>query len=144
MLLVGQICFSVQFGFHYGGFRIFVQNNTFNNELQGHPRVLYYWYIFIDVSGYFIVNYDEKNWMALAYNIMELPPLTRAQLISDSMDLARANVIGYDIPLKMIARMAVQDSNIMIIPTIVALNKLKFLNDILIETPAYGLFEVSN
>lgn len=75
---------------------------------------------------------------------MDLPPLTRAQLISDAMDLARANIISYDIPLKMIAKMASKDRDIMIIPTITALNKLQFLNDILQNTPAFGLFEVSN
>lgn len=75
---------------------------------------------------------------------MDLPPLTRAQLISHSMDLARANLLTYDIPLKMIAKMAVRDENIMKIPTITALNKLQFLSDILSNTPAFGLFEVSN
>lgn len=74
---------------------------------------------------------------------MAFPPLTRAQLISDSMDLARANLLTYDIPLKMIAKMAVEDVNIMVIPTIIAFNKLQFLSDILSNTPAFGLFEVS-
>ncbi|CAH1972425.1 unnamed protein product [Acanthoscelides obtectus] len=72
---------------------------------------------------------------------MNLPPLTRAQLISDSMDLARASLISYDIPLRMIARMATQDKMIMIIPTLATFEKLKFLNNILYTTPAFGLFE---
>lgn len=73
---------------------------------------------------------------------MTFPAIIRAQLISDSMDLARANLLSYDIPLRMLAKMAVQDGNIMIIPTIMAFDKLQFLNDILYNTAAYGLFEV--
>jgi len=50
------------------------------------------------------VNYDEHNWRQLIDNLMEFTPLTWAQLISDSMDLARANQLDYDIPLRMIAK----------------------------------------
>ncbi|KAJ8921422.1 hypothetical protein NQ315_003040 [Exocentrus adspersus] len=100
------------------------------------------WYLLnLNQTGYYIVNYDEKNWKALIQNIMDLPTLTRAQLISDSMELARANMLDYDIPLRMIARMAVQDTNIMFVPTWVAFKKLKFLSDILSATPAFGHFE---
>lgn len=74
---------------------------------------------------------------------MDLPPIIRAQLISDSMELARANLLDYDIPLRMIARMAVQDRSIMLVPTLIAFKKLKFLSDILSATPAFGYFEVS-
>lgn len=73
---------------------------------------------------------------------MELPPIIRAQLISDSMELARANVLDYDIPLRLIARMALQDSSIMFVPTLIAFKKLKFLSDILSSSPAFGHFEV--
>lgn len=92
--------------------------------------------------GYFIVNYDEKNWRALIEHIMDFPPIIRAQLISDSMELARANVLDYDIPLRLIARMAVRDNDIMFVPTLIAFKKLKFLSDILSQTPAFGHFEV--
>lgn len=89
------------------------------------------------------MNYDEKNWNSLTNKIMDLSALTRAQLVSDSMDLARANLLSYDIPLKMIAKMAVNDHNIMVIPTIAALEKLQFLSDMLLNTPAFRLFEVN-
>ncbi|XP_018579251.1 aminopeptidase N isoform X2 [Anoplophora glabripennis] len=100
------------------------------------------WYLLnLNQTGYFIVNYDEKNWKSLIDHIMDLPPIIRAQLISDSMELARANVLDYDIPLRMIARMAVQDRSIMFVPTLIAFKKLKFLSDILSATPAFGHFE---
>ncbi|XP_056640007.1 aminopeptidase N-like isoform X2 [Diorhabda sublineata] len=100
------------------------------------------WYLLnLYQTGYFVVNYDERNWMNLIDNIMVLPTTIRAQLIADSMDLARANLISYDIPLKMIARMAVNDKDIMFVPTAIAFEKLRYLSDILSSTPAFGLFE---
>ncbi|KAJ8960400.1 hypothetical protein NQ318_013680 [Aromia moschata] len=101
------------------------------------------WYLLnINQTGYFIVNYDEKNWRALSENIMTFPPNVRAQLIGDSMDLAKANLLGYEIPLQMIAKMAIYDSDIAPVPTTVALNKLKFLDEMLSGTSAFGNFEV--
>ncbi|XP_050507051.1 aminopeptidase N-like isoform X3 [Diabrotica virgifera virgifera] len=100
------------------------------------------WYLLnLNQTGYFIVNYDERNWMSLVEAIMEVPTSIRAQLISDSMDLARANIISYDIPLRMIAKMAIRDNNIMFVPTAIAFEKLKYLSDILSSTPAFGFFE---
>ncbi|CAG9861766.1 unnamed protein product [Phyllotreta striolata] len=100
------------------------------------------WYLLnLEQTGYFIVNYDADNWRKLAGDIMKMPPLVRAQLISDSMDLARAGLLVYDVPLMMIANMAIQDDNIMYIPTKVTFAKLKYLSDILSDTPAFGLFE---
>lgn len=58
------------------------------------------------------------------------------------MDLARANLLDYDIPLRMIGKMAANDQNIMFVPTSVAFKKLEFLSDILSNTAAFGLFEV--
>ncbi|KAF2886012.1 hypothetical protein ILUMI_20161, partial [Ignelater luminosus] len=61
-----------------------------------------WWLLNVLQTGYYIVNYDEQNWKALVENIMVFPPVTRVQLISDSMDLARANLLDYDIPLRML------------------------------------------
>ncbi|XP_030759010.1 aminopeptidase N-like isoform X1 [Sitophilus oryzae] len=100
------------------------------------------WYLLnLNYTGYYLVNYDEKNWKRLSERIMAVPALARAQLITDAMDLARASQLDYEIPLRMIARMAVQDEQIMFIPTAVAFDKLSFLSDILYDTPAFGLFE---
>ncbi|XP_045467172.1 aminopeptidase N-like isoform X3 [Harmonia axyridis] len=101
-----------------------------------------HWYIInVNQTGYYMVNYDEKIWHALIKDIMNVPPLTRAQLIGDSMELAKANLLDYDIPLRLIANMAINDKMIMFIPTLVAFNKLSFLSDMLVNTPAFGLFE---
>lgn len=72
---------------------------------------------------------------------MNFPPLTRAQLISDSMDLARANLLDYDIPLKLIQRMALQDKVIWFVPTLIAFNKLQYVSDMIADTSMFELFE---
>ncbi|RZB41451.1 aminopeptidase N, partial [Asbolus verrucosus] len=100
------------------------------------------WYLInINQTGYYIVNYDESNWRKLTENIMNFPPLIRGQLISDSMDLARANLLDYDIPLKLLSRMAIRDSAIMFIPITITFKKLEYLSDVLANTPVFGLFE---
>ncbi|KAL1506799.1 hypothetical protein ABEB36_006093 [Hypothenemus hampei] len=100
------------------------------------------WYLLnLNQTGYYIVNYDEHNWRQLIDNLMELPPIIWAQLISDAMDLAKANQLDYDIPLRLIAKMGLNDKSIMFVPTSVAFRKLKFLGDILYDTPVYGIFE---
>jgi aminopeptidase N len=124
---------------------------TFNTQpsvwLKNEPMVtvnlnVSKWYLVnINQTGYYVVNYDEANWRFLTEDIMVLPPLIRAQLVSDSMDLARANLLDYDIPLKLVQRMALRDNSIMFVPTSVAFQKLEFLSDMLSSTPAFGLFE---
>lgn len=100
------------------------------------------WYIInVNQTGYYMVNYDEANWLALIRNIMNVPALTRAQLIGDAMELAKANLLDYNIPLRLISNMAVKDQQIMFLPTLTAFNKLEFLSDMLVDTPAFGLFE---
>ncbi|KAL3271137.1 hypothetical protein HHI36_021634 [Cryptolaemus montrouzieri] len=100
------------------------------------------WYIInVNQTGYYMVNYDETIWHSLIKNIMNVPALTRAQLIGDSMELAKANMLDYDVPLRLISNMAVNDKMIMFIPTLVAFDKLEFLSDMLVNTPAFGLFE---
>ncbi|ERL90492.1 hypothetical protein D910_07840, partial [Dendroctonus ponderosae] len=101
------------------------------------------WYLLnLNHTGYYIVNYDEHNWKQLIDHLMDFTPITWAQLISNAMDLARANQLDYEIPLKLIARMGIQDSAIMFVPTAVAFGKLQFLSDILHDTPVFGIFEV--
>lgn len=99
------------------------------------------WYLLnLQQTGYYIVNYDEQNWRNLTANIMSFPTIIRAQLISDSMDLARANLLDYDIPLQLISRMVFKDTTIWFVPFLTVLNKFEFLHDKLVNTPCFGLF----
>ena len=90
-----------------------------------------------------MVNYDEENWSLLTENIMLLPPSTRAQLIGDSMELARAGLVDYYIPLKLISRVGVMDTEITFAPIIMAFDKISFIFNMLHSTEVYGPFEVS-
>lgn len=74
---------------------------------------------------------------------MAFPSVVRAQLISDSMDLARANMLSYSIPLTLIAEMTRVDVNLDYLPFLTSFNKLEFLHDILYTTSTYEDFNVS-
>lgn len=93
--------------------------------------------------GYYIVNYDEDNWKSLISSVDTLPSNTAAQLIGDSMDLARANLLDYNVPLSLIERAIKGDRLIMKLPFTVALDKLNYLDEMLYTTSAYGKFQVS-
>lgn len=74
---------------------------------------------------------------------MFLPPTIRAQLISDSMDLARANLLDYNIPLKLITVIATKDADITFVPYLTAFEKLIYLDNMLYSTSAYEQFKVN-
>lgn len=58
-----------------------------------------YIYINVNRTGYYRVNYDQIGWKNLIKNLGEFTDVTRAQLIDDSFNLARADLTGYDIPI---------------------------------------------
>lgn len=58
-----------------------------------------YIYLNINRTGYYRVNYDLNSWKQLIVNFYNLPPVTKAQLIDDSFNLARANIINYEVPI---------------------------------------------
>ncbi|KAK4881197.1 hypothetical protein RN001_004516 [Aquatica leii] len=101
----------------------------------------HWWLLNLQQTGYYIVNYDEHNWRRLTESIIIFPPTTRVQLISDSMDLARANLLDYDIPLKMLTNLAVQDKDISFVTHRAALDKVSFIRNMLISSPIYKKFE---
>lgn len=67
--------------------------------------------------------------------------MIKGQLVCDSMDLAAAGLLDYNIPLRLIASMTqnLQDG---LVPFMAMFNKLQFLKDILSNTESYGDFEV--
>lgn len=75
---------------------------------------------------------------------MVFPPSIRTQLISDSMDLARANLLQYNIPLTLISYVVTRDMDITFVPYLTALEKLEFLDHMLFSTAAYEQFRVCN
>lgn len=60
-----------------------------------------YIYLNLNRTGYYRVNYDILSWKNLINHFPKLPEITRAQLIDDSFNLARADLTEYDIPITM-------------------------------------------
>lgn len=58
-------------------------------------------YLNINRTGYYRVNYDQLSWKNLLNNMKNLSDVTRAMLIDDAFNLARANLTDYDIPITM-------------------------------------------
>lgn len=56
-------------------------------------------YLNLNRTGYYRVNYDQLSWKNLIKKFSTLPEITRAQLIDDSFNLARADLTNYDIPI---------------------------------------------
>ncbi len=51
------------------------------------------------ILGYYRVNYDKENWRLIQQQLMMdhtiIPPINRAQIIDDSMNLARSGLLDY-------------------------------------------------
>lgn len=58
-------------------------------------------YININRTGYYRVNYDQLSWKNLIKNMASHSDITRAMLIDDAFNLARADLTDYDIPITM-------------------------------------------
>jgi aminopeptidase N len=69
-----------------------------------------------------------------------LSAMTRAQLLDDALNLARAGTLAYDVALNMTRYLAGRESHY--VPWKAMFENMKFLNFMLRETPAYGLFQV--
>lgn len=71
-------------------------NNTETEKtLENLPQSLDEWVVFnLQETGYYRVNYDQANWLALsqqlASNHSVIHLVNRAQLLDDSLNLARA------------------------------------------------------
>lgn len=72
-------------------------------------------------------------------NFINIPPVTRAQLIDDAFNLARAGYLEYSIPLSLI-RYLRQETDY--IPWVAAFNAIKHLNRMLVRSTGYTSFQV--
>nr|CAD7454445.1 unnamed protein product [Timema tahoe] len=53
------------------------------------------------LAGFYRVNYDMFNWRLITQNIGTFPTVTRAQLFDDSLNLARAGLLDYSVPMNL-------------------------------------------
>lgn len=99
-----------------------------------------YFYFNVQRAGYYRVNYDYKSWIALHRNYDILPEIVIAQIIDDSLNLARAEIVSYDIPLSFLLKLREQD----VLPWAAATSGIKFITNMLSREPAYEHFRVSD
>lgn len=92
------------------------------------------------------MNYDTQNWALLAGHLLNSPPgdvlpaITRAQLLDDALNLARAGILGYDVALNMTRYLATRENHY--VPWKAVLENVRFLDLMLRQTTAYGWFQV--
>ena len=103
------------------------------------------WKIFnIQQTGYYRVNYDDNNWKQLVdqlkANHKVIHITNRAQLLDDSLDLARSGRLSYDIALDVSSYLGKEAEYV---PWGAALNNLAFINNMLQRTETYGAFQVN-
>jgi aminopeptidase N len=94
--------------------------------------------------GFYRVNYDENNWaLLISYlksdNYEKIHLVNRAQLLDDSLNLARAGVLPYGTALEL-AKYLVKELEY--IPWYSALTAFSFLNLRLTGTTIHPLFKV--
>lgn len=93
----------------------------------------------INRTGYYRVNYDMYYWGLFSKHYKTVPSLIKAKLIDDSLALARAELLTYDIPLTFLVKMSEEYSDIL---TWAAASKgLEYLNFMLTREAAYESFK---
>lgn len=93
-----------------------------------------------DQVGYYRVNYDEANWMALIAELKKneksaLNTLNRANLLNDASVLADSQKLNYNIPLDMFTYLVDENH---LIPWSVAIAQFSKMMNLLYSDPIYG------
>ena len=96
-------------------------------------------------SGFYRVNYDQRNWKLIMEQLKEnhtkIHVINRAQLMDDAFNLARVGLINYDMLLEMTEYLR---KEIEYFPWHAAFSGFSYLNTMLEETESYGNFKVNS
>ncbi|XP_059490233.1 aminopeptidase N isoform X2 [Neocloeon triangulifer] len=97
----------------------------------------------IQQTGFYRVNYDEKNWALLtkalnSENFSGIHVINRAQLLDDALALARAGHLDYGTALDVTKYL---ERELDYIPWKAALNSLNYIDNMLVRTAAYANFK---
>lgn len=101
------------------------------------------WVIFnVQQTGYYRVNYDNENWKLIAEELNngdfeDIVPTNRAQLIDDSLNLANAGKLDYEIALEVVSYLQRETD---LIPLKAANNNLNFLRRMLIGKDFFSTY----
>lgn len=114
-------------------------NNSTNLTLTNVVDPDHWFYFNVKRSGYYRVNYDYNTWIIFFKKYEELPEVILAQLFDDALNLARAEIVQYDIPLGLLLKLRAQD----VLPWAAASSGIEYLIQMLNREPAYEHFRVS-
>lgn len=96
-------------------------------------------------AGYYRVNYDTDNWNLIIKELQEkntnIPPLNRAQLLDDALNLARAGKLPYSLALDLTLYLEQEKDYI---PWAAALTALSFLDRRLTNNEGHDDFKVQS
>lgn len=114
-------------------------SNSKNITIQNAVDPTHWMYVNIKRAGYYRVNYDYDSWVILIQSFDEFPSVIRAQLIDDALNLARAEILSYDIPLTFLLRLGTD-----VLPWAATEKSVQYLTYMINREPAYEHFRVSN
>lgn len=113
-------------------------NNTKDITIENIVEPTHWLYVNVKRASYYRVNYDYNSWVILARSYDELPAVIKAQLIDDVLNLARAELVTYDIPLAFLLKLKLED----VIPWAAATQDIEYLTNMMNREPAYEHFRV--
>ena len=94
--------------------------------------------------GYYRVNYDEENWNLIIKQLNEdhtkIHVINRAQIIDDALNLARVGLLKYELALGVTSYLHRETEYL---PWASALTGLRYIEEMLKRTAAYGDFKVN-
>lgn len=96
-------------------------------------------------AGFYRVNYDERNWKLLIDYLKNptlfgnINPINRAQLLDDALNLARAELLSYDIAMNVTHYLS---NELEYLPWRSAFTAFSYLDSMLIKTAGYDKFKV--
>ncbi|XP_076040625.1 aminopeptidase N-like isoform X3 [Oratosquilla oratoria] len=98
------------------------------------------WVIFnLQQTGYYRVNYEERNWNLLIKQLMTdhtvINVINRAQLIDDVLNLAKAGIVPYETALEINGYLSKETEYV---PWSSALSNMGYIDSMLSRTGAYG------
>ena len=95
----------------------------------------------IQQTGYYRVNYDDRNWNLIINQLREdhtkIHVINRAQIIDDALNLARAGLMKYELALDVTSYLHKEGEYI---PWEAALSGLQYVDAMLKQTMAYSEF----
>lgn len=98
----------------------------------------------INQTGFYRVNYDLKNWEKLIEQLLSdhtvFDPKNRAQMLDDSMNLAAAGHLNYDVALN-VTRYLTKETDL--IPWKSAVSSFEYLNDMFVRTAHFDKLKVN-